>query len=84
MANQRNLKYEIEIMKAHSKRASDSTHIDVDTSYDEFSYVKSALIRSCIYILVALIIIFIVSLYTSTFTFDQSLREIFNIHRFLL
>lgn len=84
MANQRNLKYEIEIMKAHSKRASDSTNIDVDTSYDEFSYVKSALIRSLIYILVALIIIFIVSLYTSTFTFDQSLREIFNIHRFLL
>ncbi|MCL4392628.1 hypothetical protein M1145_00600 [Patescibacteria group bacterium] len=82
--NNRNLKYEIEIMKAHSKKTSDLGVNHIDTSYNEFSYVKGSLIKSLIYILLALIVIFIVSLYTSTFTFDQSLRSFFHIHRFLL
>lgn len=84
MANQRNLKYEIEIMKAQSKRSNHLDSSNNDVSYVEFSYVKKDLIKSLIYILIALIIIFIVSLYTSTFTFDQVLREVFHIHRFLL
>ena len=82
--NSRNLKYEIEIMKAHSKETSNLGIKHVDVSYDEFSYVKGALVKSLIYILLALIVIFIVSLYTSTFTFDQTLRSFFHIHRFLL
>ena len=84
MANQRNLKYEIEIMKAQSKRSNHLDSSNNDVSYVEFSYVKKDLIKSLLYILIALIIIFVVSLYTSTFTFDQALRGVFHIHRFLL
>ncbi len=78
MSGKRNLKYELEILKSHS------THESNNVEISEYLYVKKALIWSVIYIILAVCIIFIASVYLSNFPFDYSLRIIFHIHQILL
>ena len=77
MVQKKNLKYELEILKSNNKKV-DSKHIP------EYTYVKKSLIWSFVYIVIALIAIFVVSIYTSSFPFDASLRAFFHINKILL
>ncbi len=82
MANTKNLRSEIEILKANSKILKNDNSIH--TSSIDYSYVKSGLIWSFIYIIIALSIIFVVSVYTGNFSFDLALRNIFHISQIAL
>ena len=77
MSTKKSLRYELEILKSHSTQESADDGV-------EYLYVKKALIWSVIYIIIAVIIIFISSVYLSDFPFDYSLRAIFHIHQILL
>jgi hypothetical protein len=83
MANTKNLRSEIEILKANSKILKNDNSVHTSFSAD-YSYVKSSLLWSLIYIIIALFVIFVVSVYTGNFSFDLTLRHIFHISQIAL
>ncbi len=83
MANTKNLRSEIEILKANSKILKDDNYLHTSSSAD-YSYVKRGLVWSLVYIIIALFVIFVVSVYTGNFSFDLNLRHIFHISQIAL